>query len=125
MPHKPGHPCGQRGCPNIARAGERYCDEHKKLYKSDYARAHPEHFKLYNNKRWRRYRRMFLAEHPLCVNYAECHNEATVVDHIRNHDGDWDLFWDPDNHQPMCKRCHDTKTATVDGGFGNPRRTKT
>ena len=33
--------------------------------------------------------------------------------------GDYDLFWDEANHQALCKRCHDIKTATEDGGFGN------
>jgi 5-methylcytosine-specific restriction protein A len=43
---------------------------------------------------------------------------ATVVDHIEPHHGGYDSFWDPGNHQAMCKRCHDIKTATEDGGFG-------
>ena len=44
---------------------------------------------------------------------------ATVVDHIIPHKGDMDIFWDEDNWQPLCKRCHDQKTATENGGFGN------
>ncbi|WP_315974057.1 HNH endonuclease signature motif containing protein [Paenibacillus melissococcoides] len=44
-----------------------------------------------------------------------CH----VVDHIKPHKGDYNLFWDPENHQPMNKRCHDRKTAKEDGGFGH------
>ena len=43
---------------------------------------------------------------------------ATVVDHIKPHLGDYGLFWESDNHQSMCKTCHDIKTATEDGGFG-------
>jgi len=43
---------------------------------------------------------------------------ATVVDHITPHRGDWDLFWDSSNWQPLCKPDHDHKTATEDGGFG-------
>ena len=112
MPHKPGHPCKVTTCPNIAPAGQAYCVEHKKGHKSDYARAHPEHFRLYNNKRWRRYRRMFLSEYPIC---AECGREATICDHVRDHDGDWDTFWDPANHQPLCARCHNQKTAKTRG----------
>jgi len=30
------------------------------------------------------------------------------------------LFWDNTNWQSMAKECHDKKTATEDGGFGNP-----
>ena len=39
---------------------------------------------------------------------------ATVVDHIVPHRGDRKLFWDEKNWQPLCKRCHDTKTLTED-----------
>ncbi|WP_143035082.1 HNH endonuclease [Marininema mesophilum] len=29
-----------------------------------------------------------------------------------------DLFWDKDNWQSLCKRCHDRKTAIEDGRWG-------
>jgi 5-methylcytosine-specific restriction protein A len=35
---------------------------------------------------------------------------AVVTDHIKDHDGDPVLFRDPDNHQSLCKTCHDQKT---------------
>ncbi|WP_330164070.1 HNH endonuclease [Paenibacillus campinasensis] len=44
---------------------------------------------------------------------------STVVDHIIPHKGDPKLFWDKNNWQALCKKCHDTKTAREDGGFGN------
>ena len=34
--------------------------------------------------------------------------EATVVDHIQPHEGDMNLFWNADNHQALCKLCHDS-----------------
>jgi 5-methylcytosine-specific restriction protein A len=71
--------------------------------------------------RWQRYRLQFLRTRPLCE-LCDARGEtvaACVVDHILPHKGNQDLFWDPRNHQPLCKRCHDTKTATEDGGFGN------
>lgn len=46
---------------------------------------------------------------------------AEVVDHIQSHKGDMRLFWDESNWQPLCKRHHDIKTASEDGGFGNKR----
>jgi 5-methylcytosine-specific restriction protein A len=46
---------------------------------------------------------------------------ATVVDHIIPHNGDMVRFWDQDNWQPLCKQCHDIKTATEDGGLGNKK----
>ena len=30
-----------------------------------------------------------------------------LVDHIKPHKGDLNLFWDQDNWQPLCKSCHD------------------
>lgn len=63
--------------------------------------------------KWRRYRIAFLREHPLCV---DCEREgrvtaATVVDHIEPHRGDERLFWQESNHQPLCERHHNAKTA--------------
>jgi 5-methylcytosine-specific restriction protein A len=57
---------------------------------------------------------------PLCVT---CQGEgrveaATVVDHIIPHRGDQKLFWGRSNWQSLCKRHHDIKTASEDGGFG-------
>lgn len=65
----------------------------------------------------------FLRAHPLCVRH-EARGEtvaASVVDHIVPHRGDKALFWQRDNWQPLCKQCHDIKTATEDGGFGHRR----
>jgi len=33
---------------------------------------------------------------------------ANVVDHIKPHRGDRDLFWDSDNWQSLCKIHHDS-----------------
>jgi len=62
--------------------------------------------------RWRRARAYFLRHNPLC---AECERQgrpkpATIVDHIKPHRGDADLFWDVDNWQALCATCHSVKT---------------
>ena len=59
--------------------------------------------------RWIKYRATYLIANPLCVSCAEFGRvtQATVVDHKQPHKGDYKLFWDPKNHQPMCKPCHD------------------
>jgi 5-methylcytosine-specific restriction protein A len=54
----------------------------------------------------------YLQANPLC---AECqwHGQvvgAVLVDHKRPHKGNQTLFWDTDNWQSLCKRCHDCKT---------------
>jgi 5-methylcytosine-specific restriction protein A len=64
---------------------------------------------LYNTRRWVNGRRHHLAEHPLCK-YCELQGfvvEARVVDHIKPHKGDEQLFFDPSNWQSLCKDCHD------------------
>ena len=64
------------------------------------------------------------ARHIYChIRFDRClqqgrYEKATVVDHITPHKGNQQLFWDRNNWQPLCKQCHDRKTATEDGGFG-------
>lgn len=65
------------------------------------------------DRRWRKARLAYLQAHPLC---RQCHlfgrtTEATVVDHVRPHRGNERLFWDEGNWAPLCKPCHDAKTA--------------
>jgi 5-methylcytosine-specific restriction protein A len=62
--------------------------------------------------RWQKSSKAYLAAHPTC---ARCPEPATVVDHIIPHRGDMVKFWDAEgNWCPLCKRCHDRKTATED-----------
>jgi 5-methylcytosine-specific restriction enzyme A len=67
------------------------------------------------DRRWREARLSHLAEQPLCVACQRADpprvEPATVVDHVVPHRGDQGLFWDRDNWQSLCKRCHDQKTA--------------
>lgn len=69
-----------------------------------------QYHKLYGSKIWYRLRYYQLAKAPLCA-YCEAQGlivAASVVDHIRPHKGDINLFSDPDNLQSLCKRCHDS-----------------
>lgn len=117
MPAKPKRPCSSPGCPELTT--ERFCELHKqKAY--DYDRYRGTSTERGYDSRWRKARKIFLSRNPLCV---ECKGEgklieATVVDHITPHKGDKIKFWDQRNWQPLCKRHHDRKTATEDGGFG-------
>jgi 5-methylcytosine-specific restriction protein A len=73
-------------------------------------------------RRWRALRAAYLSTHPLCE--CGCGYAATVVDHRTPHNGNAALIFAWDNLQAMTKGCHDRKTASVDGGFGNPFRNK-
>lgn len=73
---------------------------------------------------WQKARLFYLKQNPLCV---ECAGKGVVepavdVDHIVPHGGDKELFWDRSNWQGLCRSCHSKKTATEDGGFGNPKK---
>lgn len=60
---------------------------------------------------WNRYRFRFLHYNKKC--YA-CGSDATVVDHIRAHKGDDELFKNLSNHMPLCRQCHNTVTTMFD-----------
>ena len=111
MPYKAMHPCRKPGCPNLAKSGDSYCEFHKK---TAYTRKHPEYQQLYNSKQWKALRRMFLRQHPICM-VEGCNEPATIVDHIRDHHGDRELFFSWDNLQSLCKHHHDEKTAKTRG----------
>ncbi|NQX68474.1 HNH endonuclease [Paenibacillus alba] len=109
--------CRKSGCRELTEA--KYCTEHigQDLVKE---RERGSAAQRGYDSAWRKARLHFLKKHPLCVH---CDNEgsigaATVVDHIKPHKGDKGLFWERANWQPLCKRHHDIKTATEDGGFG-------
>lgn len=112
MPHKPMVPCKHPGCPALVPAGQKYCEKHKPLHPEEVRSAAARGY----GSRWRKASKAYLHAHPLC---AEClrhgrYTKATVVDHIKPHRGDPELFWDESNWQPLCKRCHDRKSMTED-----------
>ena len=109
--------CNKAGCTNLT--SESYCELHRRERKPDNRLSA---YKRGYNTAWQRASKAYLIKHPFCV---EClkhgiHTKATVVDHIKPHKGDNSLFWDKNNWQPLCKPCHDRKTAMEDGGFGRP-----
>lgn len=68
---------------------------------------------LYDWSWWRRASRAFRKAHPLC---AECERHgivkgAAVVDHIKPHRENPNLFFDESNLQSLCARCHGAKSA--------------
>ena len=122
-PQKAKRPCLSSGCKDFA-SNKGYCDKHQSRVKQrdrDRGTAHQRGY----DAEWKKHRDQFLLEHPLCV---ECRRKgyvmpATVVDHITPHKGDKVLFWDKNNWQPLCKSCHDRKTATEDRGSWSYQQT--
>lgn len=75
-------------------------------------------------RRWRRFRLVWLSEHPWCV---ECERErkltlASEVDHIDPLQ-EGDEVCDPGNVQSLCKTHHSRKTAR-ECGWAKPRKSK-
>lgn len=122
MPWAAPRPCNHPGCPNLIRGKERFCPKHQREYDNEYNRQRGSSASRGYDARWQRYRKWFLKNHPYCVNYGECGNMASTVDHIILPKGKHDpLFWDTNNHQAMCKSCHSRKTAKQDGRWGKNR----
>ena len=116
MALKPLRPCRHPGCPELTRDG--YCPKHKPAKAA--RRRSAEYHAWYSLPVWTDdLRPAQLLREPWCRECAKRYppsdprsrTRATVVDHIRPHQGDWQLFIDPANHQSLCKRCHDQKTA--------------
>jgi 5-methylcytosine-specific restriction protein A len=61
----------------------------------------------YFTNKWKKARGAFIKNNPVC---KHCGRLASVVDHILPviHGGE---FWDLSNWQPLCKKCHDRKSA--------------
>lgn len=107
--------CLSQGCPELVPLGESHCERHRKA-KEQSRETRTE--RGYDNvwlKESKRFREGKLC--VLCLKKGKL-KAAAVTDHIVPHRGDEALFWDTANWQPLCKACHDIKTATEDGGFG-------
>ena len=111
MSLRPKHTCNHPGCGELTN--ERFCEKHKQQARQRYDANRPEWHGMYNDPRYQGARMRYLRQHPLCV---ECEREgrivpATKLDHVKDHKGDYDLFWDDSNWQGLCERHHNSKTA--------------
>lgn len=66
--------------------------------------------------RWTKTSKLFLQHNPLC---AFCLlrgaiTAATVTDHIKPHGGDMTLFWQRENWQALCSRCHNRDKKSIE-----------
>ena len=110
MPWKLAGPCIRPGCPELAiRAGR--CATHQ-------SQAPQRQYDAYDAQRaspsargydyaWLVYSRKYLKEHPTC---EKCGRTSVLTDHIVPMIQGGDKWWSG-NHQALCKRCHNLKTA--------------
>lgn len=120
MPKSPKKLCSSPGCRKLSVSGKSKCEACSKEYSKVKEAKRGTACQRGYGYRWQKTSHGFLRNNPLCV---ECHNSgkiepAIVTDHIIPHKGDMTLFWSRVNWQPLCKKCHDKKTAFEDGGFG-------
>ena len=76
-----------------------------------------KHTDIYSSLRWRKLRKQYLTEHPLCVMCQQDSGRvtpATVVDHKIPHKGNLELMWSLDNLQALCKPHHDGPKSSQD-----------
>ena len=105
----PLKPCTYPGCTKLVPRGR--CESHKK-------QADKAYDKERESEPWRqwihstRYRvaiSIYKAEHPLC---ERCLREnrlvpVYIVHHKVPHEGNWEKFWDQDNWESVCNKCHE------------------
>ncbi len=120
MPLKAKHPCAHPNCPATLRHGA-YCPEHQRQREHDLYVQRPERDGFYQSARWRRFRKLILAEQPICV-ACEASGRvvpATDVDHIEPRLARPDLAFEPTNCQALCHGCHSRKTRreALEGGY--------
>lgn len=115
MPRRPPRHCTAPGCPETLSPGESRCPRHQNERARRRAAAkRASTAKVYDREHRERSERM-RRQHPICQ--ACGRRRSRHLDHIdgnpkNNH---------PSNLQVLCIPCHSKKTATHDGGFGNPR----
>lgn len=121
MPHAPARPCSRPYCSRLLAYGEE-CPEHGAKARGRQHDAEPtrrQKRRFYQSPAWRALREQVLEEEPICM---ICHRApATCADHIKPVEEHPELALVRSNCQGACWSCHSAKTASKDGGFGNPR----
>ena len=113
--------CKQLGCVGVA-VTDGYCSSHYRgpVSTDDMlrgVRVRPDYHMLYNTRAWKRLRRSVMSDQPVC---QRCLSNTIIevttdIDHIIPHKGDHHLFYDKDNLQGLCHKCHSWKTAREEG----------
>ena len=123
MPSKLKSPCNYPGCRRAVR--ERYCDQHRHAASQRPAdRRRGTAAQRGYDRRWRKLRRWYITEHPLC---EDCQEEGLItftnieVDHVIPISVRPDLRLDADNLRSRCRRHHKLKTDADERQYGRSR----
>lgn len=103
-------PCKRTGCTALTRSG--WCDKHKPDWRTKERKESNNWHWLYRTKWWKSTREKMLLINPWCVECAkhELRVRATDVDHVVPHRGNRGRFFDENNLETLCHRCHSRKT---------------
>lgn len=122
MPTKAPHQCNYPGCRVLTTT--RCCPIHTKTELKRFDTMRGTARERGYDSMWSRNSKQYLKENPLC---DECYKQhrltpATVVHHIVDHKGDYELMWDVSNWMPLCKIHHDAtrkhkEKATLSGRY--------
>ena len=120
--------CSELGCYLLVDQPGGYCEVHHNRAQAAarrrsveaaerWAKYHQtaDYGRWYRSARWRRLRGAQLARAPFCP----CGARATTVDHIIPHQGREEFFFNEDNLQSMCWKCHARKSR-ADRNTANP-----
>ena len=127
MPYAAPTLCTSQGCPNLVTSGR--CPEHTAdaRKESDKRRTRSNTY----DSRWRAASKAYLLTRPFCES-DRCRALpparrpwATEVDHVDGLGPGGPRGYDETNWRALCRSCHSSKTASSDGGFGNPRKRAT
>jgi 5-methylcytosine-specific restriction enzyme A len=124
MPIAPPRGCDRPACSGHAITGSAFCEKHQPVQDNraaDKVRYRREPWRAwYNNAPWQRLKAFMKNREPICRKCGRAKTE--VIDHIIDHKGNPELFYDPDNLQGLCKPCHDAKTGATSHGQGKPHK---
>lgn len=106
MPRSAPKYCSHPSCPRLVYSPDNRCPEHKTQHRRSRTGD------SYNDTAWRRFRAVFLVEHPLC---ADCeakgiYTAANEVHHIRKVSEYPELKFVEAWVLALCKPCHSMRT---------------
>lgn len=108
--------CSVVGCPILIEGAGHLCAAHVRKRQRAVDAGRPSSAQRGYGRQWPRIRSSYLKAHPDCV---VCGQPANQVDHIVPlREGGTN---DPSNLRSLCIKDHSRRTASENGGFGNPR----
>ena len=119
MPSAPRRPCSGRGprrgnCPNLLSRGEYVCAAclphvRAAIRRYDVERDKDPQRVFLHSTTWRKVREMKLRRDPLCERHAG-KSETVAATMVHHRDGN-ELNNDDENHESMCRECHELHEA--------------